>query len=78
MKFIWSMIGFILLVMGAFYLGYQSDLGPVDSDVSTGFSQKEAPVGGIRGGTTSSSGISSSKGSSGGAVRKCLDGARCY
>lgn len=75
MKFFLSMVGFILLVIGAFYLGYQSDLGPVDDDM--GGMSKEESIGGIRGGTSSGSIYSPPNRSGSTGVRKCIEGARC-
>lgn len=82
MKFFWSMVAFILLIIGAFYLGYQTDLGPVDTDSDAsqyGYGAEEEPVGGIRGGSGSSSGFGTGRGGSrpSAPARQCLEGARC-
>ncbi len=84
MKFFITMIGFIILVLVAFYVGYKVDLAPVEdgsapSDYGVGTSSEDS-FGGIRTG-----GSSTSTQTSFGAPKKqnyqpssrCLDGARC-
>lgn len=83
MKFFMTMVGFIVVVLIAFYVGYKVELAPVEegsapSDYGVGTPSQES-YGGIRtgGSSGSSSGFGTQKSNSLSAPRKCLEGARC-
>lgn len=79
-----TMIGFIVLVLVAFYIGYKVDLAPVEdgsapSDYGVG-TPSEEPLGGIRTGgssTSTKSSFEAPKKQNYQPSSRCLDGARC-
>ncbi len=87
MKFFMSMLGFLMLIALAFYVGYSADLAPVEGDDSAaayGYGAvEERPQGGIRtgGGAQESTGFGGLQGGrptgAPAPQKRCLENARC-